>query len=183
MKTSECDLVFVPGLGNSGPDHWQTRWQQKLSSSRRVEQTDWDHPKKQDWVARVVETLETTRKPTVVIAHSLGVLAAAAALPAVKSDRVKGAFFVCPPGKPFIISCDEIDHAFARISHDPLPVPSVLVASRDAPCCPWLDAEELAFAWGSSFIDAGHSGHINTDSGHGPCPEGLMRFAGFMAKL
>lgn len=183
MRTADADLLIVPGHTNSGPDHWQTRWQEKLSSARRVEQADWDRPRKEEWIASIVESVDTATKPVVIIAHSLGVLAAAAALARVTPGAVKGAFLVSPPGKPYIISSDEVDHAFARISHDPLPVPSVLVASRDDPYCPWLDAEELAFAWGSAFIDAGHSGHINTESGHGPWPEGLMQFAGFMAKL
>jgi predicted alpha/beta hydrolase family esterase len=42
MRTSDADLLIVPGLGGSGPDHWQTRWEQKLSTARRVEQSDWE---------------------------------------------------------------------------------------------------------------------------------------------
>lgn len=183
MRTSDCDLLIVPGQGNSGPDHWQSRWQEKLATARRVVQADWDRPKKSEWVAAIGEAMRAARRPCVLIAHSCGVLAAAAALAEHRPEAVKGAFLVAPPGKPWIIGSDEIDHAFAQISHDPLPVPSMLVASRDDPYCPWLDAEELAFAWGSVFVDAGQSGHINTASGHGPWPEGLMRFAGFMAKL
>lgn len=183
MRTSDCDLIIVPGHGNSGPEHWQTRWEQKLSTARRVPQADWQRPIKQDWVKSIIDTVETARKPAILVAHSLGVLAAVAALPDLPAGKVLGAFLVAPPGKPHIISCDDIDHAFARISHAPLAIPSLLVASRNDPYCPWLDAEELAFAWGSAFIDAGESGHINSDSGHGPWPEGLMQFAGFMAKL
>ena len=147
MRTADSDLIFVPGHGNSGPDHWQTRWQEKLSAARRVEQRDWETARKAEWVARIAEMVEDARKPAVIVAHSLGVLAAAEALKSVTPGKVKGAFMVAPPGTPYIISCDSIDHAFAKISHDPLPVPSVLIASRDDPYCPWLDAEELAFAW------------------------------------
>jgi predicted alpha/beta hydrolase family esterase len=38
----------------------------------------------------------------------------------------------------------------------------------------------LAFA---AIVDAGDAGHVNTESGHGPWPEGLMRFAGFLKQL
>ena len=183
MRTADCDILIVPGHMNSGPDHWQTRWQEKLSAARRVDQQDWLSPKKSEWIERIVETVAQAKKPVVIVAHSLGVLATAAALTQAQPSNVKGAFLVSPPGKPYIISSEQIDHAFAQISHDPLPVPSVLIASRDDPYCPWLDAEELAFAWGSAFIDAGHAGHHNAESGHGPWPEGLMQFAGFMAKL
>jgi len=33
-------------------------------------------------------------------------------------------------------------------------------------------AEDLARALGSRFVNAGHVGHINVDSGHGPWPQG-----------
>ena len=183
MRTADCDLLIIPGHGNSGPDHWQTRWEEKLSSARRVDQRDWDHAVKDVWVEAIGAAIGAASKPVVVIAHSLGVLAAAAALQAMPKGKVAGAFLVSPPGKPYIISRGDIDHAFAHISHDPLPVSSTLIASRNDPYCPWLDAEELAYAWGSAFIDAGEAGHHNTESGHGPWPEGLMQFAGFMAKL
>ena len=41
----------------------------------------------------------------------------------------------------------------------------------------------MAYAWGAAIADAGSSGHINVESGHGPWPEGLMRFAGFLKAL
>ena len=39
------------------------------------------------------------------------------------------------------------------------------------------EARELAEAWGAEFVDAGDSGHLNSESGHGPWPDGLLRFA------
>ena len=50
MRTADCDIVVVPGYTNSGPDHWQTRWQRKLSTARRVEQDDWDRPVREAWI-------------------------------------------------------------------------------------------------------------------------------------
>jgi predicted alpha/beta hydrolase family esterase len=38
MKASEAEILMVPGYTNSGPEHWQSRWQNKLGSARRVEQ-------------------------------------------------------------------------------------------------------------------------------------------------
>ncbi len=40
-----------------------------------------------------------------------------------------------------------------------------------------------ARALGSELLDAGFSGHINSESGHGPWPEGVLRFAGFLKTL
>ena len=44
------------------------------------------------------------------------------------------------------------------------------------------DRPQLA-AWTDAIVAAGESGHINADSGHGPWPEGLMLFAGFIKTL
>jgi predicted alpha/beta hydrolase family esterase len=59
----------------------------------------------------------------------------------------------------------------------------VLVASRDDPYSTYADAEALARDWGAKLIDAGASGHINAESGHGPWPEGLLQFAAFMKRI
>ena len=41
MRAADADILIVPGLHDSEPDHWQSRWQQKLSTARRVAQQDW----------------------------------------------------------------------------------------------------------------------------------------------
>ena len=73
--------------------------------------------------------------------------------------------------------------AFAPMPRDPLPFPSLLIASRTDPYCTYDRADDFAHSWGSLTVDAGESGHINVASGHGPWPEGLMRLAGFMKGL
>jgi uncharacterized protein len=181
MKISETDIVIVPGYTNSGPEHWQTRWEQKIQSARRVEQRDWLKPHFNEWQDALVAAVEAATKPVVLVAHSCGVITTVHAAKRLK--KVKGAFLVAPPGETYMVEHEDIDLKFADVPRDPLPFPSVLVASRNDPFCPHLEAEEWAYAWGSAFSDAGESGHINTDSGHGPWPEGLMRFAGFLSKL
>lgn len=183
MRTADCDIVIVPGYGNSGPEHWQTRWERKLSTARRVEQDDWDRPQRDAWVARLVEAVARCRRPAVLVAHSLGIMTVAHAAPSLPPGIVRGAFLVAPadverPGLP-----EAIDRAFAPIPLEPLPFPSLLVASRADPYCAYARAEDFAFAWGSALLDAGEAGHINTASGYGPWPEGLMRFAGFLKTL
>lgn len=74
MRTSDCDILMVPGNTNSGPDHWQTRWERQLSTARRVEQASWDEPDRDSWAARIVEEVERARRPVVLVAHSLGVV-------------------------------------------------------------------------------------------------------------
>jgi uncharacterized protein len=184
MRTSDCDILIVPGHTNSGPDHWQSRWQGKLSSARRVEQDDWDSPGRDAWVSRLLKTVEDSRRPVVLVAHSLGVITVVHAAPVLPRGLVHGAFLVAPPDveDPKLIPAT-IERSFAPIPRDPLPFPSLLVASRSDPYCAYARAEDFGFAWGSALLDAGDAGHINTVSGYGPWPEGLMRFAGFLKRL
>ena len=81
MKVKDADILIVPGYTNSGPDHWQSRWQAKLSTARRVEQAEWSKPVREDWTARVAEAVNAARNPVVLVAHSLGIPTALHALP------------------------------------------------------------------------------------------------------
>jgi predicted alpha/beta hydrolase family esterase len=182
-RVADVDILMIPGLNNSGPEHWQSRWQERLSTARRVEQRDWDRPIRDEWVDGILKAIAACRQPVVLIGHSLGVPAVIHAAQRIPKGDVIGAFLVAPAGETAIELEDAIDNHFAPVPREKLPFPSVVVAGQDDPYCPFLTAEEYAAAWGSDFVDAGHSGHINTDSGHGPWPEGLMRFAGFLAKL
>ena len=38
------NYLIVPGSGNSGPEHWQTYFQNSAPNFFRIEQTDWDKP-------------------------------------------------------------------------------------------------------------------------------------------
>ena len=183
MRVAEADLLIVPGLGGSGPDHWQTRWEQKLSTARRVHQSDWHQPKLAHWTEALTKAVADAQRPVVLIGHSLGVHAIAHAARHFDPGKVRGAFLVTPPSTRNLASLPGVDAAFGDIDHQPLPFPSVLVASRNDPFGSLADSETLAKLWAAQLIDAGDSGHINADSGHGPWPEGLMRLGGFLAKI
>ena len=182
-RIADVDILMVPGLAGSEPEHWQSRWSERLSTARRVEQISWNAPTKDAWVEGIVRSVAAARQPVILVGHSLGVPAIVHAAQHLPPGDVIGAFLVAPVGDTSIESVDAIDRHFMPVPRNKLPFPSVLIASHDDPYCPFLTAEEYAQAWGSEFVDAGHSGHLNTASGHGPWPEGLMRFAGFLAKL
>jgi predicted alpha/beta hydrolase family esterase len=133
-------------------------------------------------VARIVEASAQATRPAVLVAHSLGVLATVHAAPRLAGKAV-GAFLVAPPDEANLATLPEIDPAFAPVPRAPLPFPAVLVASSNDPYCSPGAAAEFARAWGARFADAGAADHINAESGHGPWPEGLMRFAGFLRQL
>jgi predicted alpha/beta hydrolase family esterase len=65
-------LVIVPGLGNSGPEHWQSHWQRAYPAAMRVEQSDWQHPSLREWIETLDATVRNAGAPAVIAAHSLG---------------------------------------------------------------------------------------------------------------
>jgi predicted alpha/beta hydrolase family esterase len=182
MKVKDADILIIPGYTNSGPQHWQTRWQGKLSTARRVEQAEWSKPVLEDWVGELARAVNEAEKPVVLVAHSLGVATAVQALPQFR-NRVAGGFFVAPPDVANPAIRPKHLMTFGPYPREPLPFPSIVVASRNDPFSSFEAAEDIAGAWGSLFLDAGESGHINAESGHGPWPEGSMTFAQFMMRL
>lgn len=183
MRTSDFDILLIPGLGGSGPDHWQSRWASKLSTAQVVEQADWHNPSLTAWTQRIIDAVEQAQRPVLLVAHSLGVPAVIHAAPKLKAGAVRGAFLVAPPSETGAAKLPKVDPAFAPFPRDPLPFPSLVVASRNDHHGSYNEIEELGFAWGSHCLDAGEAGHINSESGHGPWPEGLMSLAGFLKKL
>ena len=182
MKVADASILILPGFMNSGPEHWQSRWEAKLSTASRVWEPVMADARKNDWVEALVKSVRAAEKPVVLVAHSLGVIATAHAAPLL-SEKVRGAFLVAPSNVERDNLTAGIDRAFAPVPRDPLPFPSLLVASRNDPFCPFEKADEFAASWGSLLVDAGEAGHINVDAGFGPWPEGLMRFAGFLSRL
>src|SRR5690606_7351264 len=182
MRISEADILIVPGLGNSGPGHWQVRWAEKMRTASIIEQADFDDPDPEDWVDTIVKAVELAERPVVLVAHSLGCIAVAKAAPQLPADKVRGAFLVSPPDV-YRDGAPEAVQDFAAVPRDPLPFPSLLVASSTDGYCALENAADLAGAWGSDFHNAGDAGHINIASGHGPWPEGLLMFTRLMQRI
>ncbi|MEM7464640.1 MAG: alpha/beta hydrolase [Pseudomonadota bacterium] len=182
MKTTDAEILILPGYKNSGPEHWQSRWESRLSAARRVQLGEWNKPVFEDWRDNLVAAVKEAKKPVILVGHSIGAQVAVQAADLFE-DKVAGALLVAPP---------EVENPNIRPRHlmtfgparrDPLPFPSVTIASRNDPFCSIEKSEEMAADWGSLFMDAGESGHINHESGHGPWPEGLMVFSKFLSRL
>jgi predicted alpha/beta hydrolase family esterase len=169
MKPS--NVLLLPGWQDSGPQHWQSLWQQRHGYVR-VEQHDWIGPLRGDWVARLEDVVLTCDEPAVLVAHSLGcILIAAWAAHSKNTHRVKAALLVAP-GDPERADIREMLPGWSPIELRALPFPSVLLASRDDPFCEFERARLFGYAWGSQFMDYGPCGHINADSGLASWPEG-----------
>lgn len=181
MRTSEIDILIVPGWTNSGPDHWQSRWERHLKTARRVEQADWDRPMCIDWVTNIVAAAQNATRPVVLVAHSCGVAAVVHA--ATRLDAIAGALLVAPADLDGRNEWPATHGGFAPVPMHRLPFPSRLIGSSNDPYCSMARAEELATAWGSDLSIVANAGHLNTASGHGPWPEGLLTFGVFLKGL
>lgn len=182
MKLAQADILFVPGLGNSDPGHWQSRWREKMSTAQLVTQEDWDNPTPEAWVEKLNHDIMMATRPVVIIAHSLGVLTTIMAARNLVDTKVKGAFLVAAPD-PEHKDAPAPVRRFAPVSLDPLPFPSMLIASITDPYCSIRTAVDYATGWGSDYHASGAHGHLNTEAGYGPWPEGLMMFTRLMQRI
>lgn len=165
-------IVNVPGLYNSGPQHWQTQWELLNGRDiRRVEQDCWDNPNKDCWVNKLDFTISQYNEPVLITAHSLGCITLVHWANEYNTEKVKGALIVAPADverseKPFM-------QTFNPVPLKKLPFPSIVVASLDDPYCSIERAAKWAAYWGSRFVCVGRKGHINSSSGLGLWNDGL----------
>jgi len=164
-------ILLLPGWQNSGPGHWQTRWE-SVYGDHRVEQHEWMRPRRGDWSARLEEEVLASPGPVVLAAHSLGcILVAAWAAHSRNTHKVRGALLVGPGD----LERDDLRQqipGWAPIVRQPLPFPAVLIAANDDPYFEASRSRQLAGDWGARFVDAGARGHLNAESGLGDWPEG-----------
>ena len=171
-------ILIVPGLGGSDPDHWQTCWAGDNPGSEIVRQRDWDHPDRQEWVSALDAAVRKAPGPVILVAHSLGCHTLAhwaERLPgrAQHPAPVKAALLVAPPDIAYSATHGaEPIAGFGPPAARQLPFPALLAASRTDPWSSLDASRQLADAWGAVFTDLGDYGHVNTNRGHGPWPEG-----------
>lgn len=173
-------ILIVPGLGGSGPLHWQTRLERSLPGAVRVEQDDWDLPDRDRWTARLASAMSRT-PGAVVIAHSLGCILLAHAAREHPGLPVASAMLVAPADVDSPAHTPGHLRSFAPIPRLPLPFPAVTVASTNDPYMTMPRARELAQAWETQFVNAGALGHINVAAGFGPWPAGEAILRGLLA--
>lgn len=167
-------VLTVPGLGGSGPAHWQSLWEHSRSDCIRADLGTWDEPRRNAWVTRLDHAIRAAEAPVLLVAHSLGCLAVAwwAELSGQPYGQpVAGALLVAPPD----VERAGVGPTLGRFAPAPttsLPFPSILAASDDDPYCELQRAFDLSRIWGSEFVDLGSCGHVNAASGIGLWHEG-----------
>ncbi|QNU63253.1 RBBP9/YdeN family alpha/beta hydrolase [Vreelandella titanicae] len=177
-------LLFLPGLGNSDADHWQSLWGLKRPNSLRFQPGSWDEPNLDDWLQALDTAIDEAEAPVLLVAHSLACLLVAHWVQEVTiSDKkssderahrvaqVSGALLVAVPdpgAKAFPPEASDFRNAPAR----PLPFPALVVASSDDPYATTDYARQQAATWQADFVDVGACGHINAASQLGEWPQG-----------
>ena len=158
-------ILIVPGLGGSGPAHWQSLWQPRLGATR-VEQADWDRPDRAGWIAALDAAIAAAKAPPILVAHSLS-CALVAHWAATHRRDIHGALLVGPADVDSDAHTPPEAHVFRPMPLQPLPFPGIVAASRNDPYVAYDRAAFFAKSWGAELFDAGMAGHINTTAGYG----------------
>ncbi|MEP6618307.1 MAG: alpha/beta hydrolase [bacterium] len=166
--------LILPGLSNSGPEHWQSIWERDDPTCVRVLQNEWEAPVREDWTLALDRAVRGVNGDVVLVAHSTACLLVAhwaAVTTAGLLARVRGALLVAP-SDPEGPQYPPGPTGFAPVPLMPLPFRSLVVASTDDVYVTLDRAQSYATAWGSTLVNVGPLGHINAASGHGVWPAG-----------
>lgn len=174
------ELIIVPGLDGSARHHWQSLWQALFQAEGipvgRVNQEIWSRPHYKGWIMTLVATVKKSKKPVLLVGHSVGcVLIAHAVKEGLLPDTVAGALLVAPAD---VENGPEQDisrvAAFSPVPLSSLPFPALVVGSRNDPWLSVTRARTFARHWNASFVDAGRKGHIGNQCDLGYWLDGLM---------
>ena len=166
-------IIFtLPGLYNSGPQHWQTHWE-KEHGLIRINQRDWDTPDLAEWIATIDEVVtKYPVKNVVLVGHSSSCAAIAAWADKYKR-KIKAAMLVAPSDTE-APSYPPGTKGFQPMPLNPLGFPSIVIASTDDQYVTLDRAQYFASRWGSEFAFICKAGHINSDSNLGNWPVGYQ---------
>lgn len=171
MESFKSTILILPGWGNSGPEHWQTRWEHEFNFIR-VEQQNWDTPTCDDWVEALDrKVMMFDPEEVILVAHSTACILVAF-WAGRYNRRVKGALLVAPSDTE-ASSYPQGPTGFTPVPLKKLPFPSITITSMDDQYVTLDRAQRFADSWGSELVNVGKKGHINTAAGYGAWPEGL----------
>lgn len=172
--TADYDFLVLPGLGNSGVDHWQSFWCLAFRNATRVIQDDWDRPSPDAWLKNLEAAVAGGTRPAILICHSLSCALAAHWAAAGKAGRVRAALLVAPSDVERPGNTPESVRAFGPMPLKRFPVPALVVASSDDTYVTPERGRIFAQAWGADYCELPELGHINSSSRLGFWPQGLL---------
>ena len=164
-------VLLIPGIYNSGPQHWQSLWQTRHAGVARVQQADWDLPDCDTWVRTLDDTIAASPQPPILVAHSLGCLVAVHW--AARHHRPVHALLLVAVPDPDGPNFPADATGFAPLPPT-LPVlpRRVLMSSTSDPYSTPAFSAQRAHAWSAEHVVLGALGHVNADSGLGDWPQG-----------
>lgn len=168
-------MILVPGIRDSGEEHWQSYWSRRFPSWRRISQRDWSQVDLDSWILAIRRELVTCEQPAMLIGHSFGALVSCYVVQR-GMPGIAGVVLVAP-AEPLRFELED------RIANGPLTVPSLAFASHNDPLMGFSRAEYWAQAWGSELVDVGDAGHINAEAGFGAWDYGLQRLGQFAEQI
>jgi uncharacterized protein len=171
-------VLILPGYGNSGPDHWQTHWEKAHPDFVRVQQKDWENPRREDWLVAIDQAVSAANGPVILVAHSLACLAVAhwgqnatTSRPAMQA-QVKWAMLVAPPD-PQASAFPPAAADFGPVAKGRLAFPGTLVYSTNDVYSTESFALRCARDWHCETFSVGALGHINSASKLERWPQGF----------
>lgn len=163
-------VLLLPGLYDSGPEHWQSCWERTNQEFVRVRQRDWESPDRREWVGTLDRAVTETGPDLVLVGHSTA-CALVAFWARDRARPIRGALLVGPSDTE-APSYPPGPTGWAPMPLSRLPFPSIVVASEDDEYVTLERARQFAGAWGSRLVNIGPAGHINSASGLGDWPQG-----------
>lgn len=158
-------VLTIPGIHGSGPLHWQSLWETKCARVRRIPQRDWGRPVMQAWMEGIDAAVAESHVLPVLVAHSLGCLAAAHWC-SLSSREVHAVMLVSLP--------DPEGPNFPRAAESFGPAPDsigqracLILASSDDPYSNLNFVSARASRWNAALRILGTHGHLNAESGLG----------------
>lgn len=170
--TFNSRIFILPGLGNSGPEHWQSLWEKENPAFERINQGDWETPVCSDWIDTIEKKIaQYPNKSIILVAHSLA--CSTVCFWAEKYKRaIKGALLVAPSDTE-ADTYPEGTTGFVPVPLIKLPFRSIVVMSTNDYYVTPERATLFAKTWGSELVSIGDAGHINVAAGFGKWDFGL----------
>jgi predicted alpha/beta hydrolase family esterase len=176
MRIADVDFILIPEWlaqpAACKPDdyHWISRWHRNFATA------NWLDAAQETPSNGLLAQARSQTRPTILVTHGHGVDVILEVGAALGACPILGAFVVAPSPSPLL---------FPSVGEGLLAMdfPSVIISPDNHPDFPQDDAQRLASQLGGHFVAAGPTQRIDSSSGQGPWPEGLMRLGWFLKRL
>lgn len=161
--------LIVHGLEGSPAPHWQAWWAATDPTALCVDLSSPTHPVPEVWESELAGMM-LQHPDSILVGHSLGSVLIARVLSKWPQLKARAALLVAPAETQ---GNDRIG-AFGPLPQMPLPIPTIVVGSRNDPWMSYERVSGLARDWGANLVDLGMAGHVNVATGFGPWPYGKL---------